>query len=259
VRSLLPPLGPGNHEVDPTPLPGEWLQMAVPANPGGSELAQIKAAIIPSRLLILIARDNQNPATIWWTRYDISNGAAGWSAPTPGSQQTPPTWAAVVVGQPAVPPEVSTIQDFDLVWTVNYGLVMAYIDTTLSTYPIIFDGQSITTYSHQRFTKTAVSIPLLRTNQIFRRFHTASTHSGRWTAPVFLCTDSTGGQIGAKPNGSSRLGVYVRRWVGWAKGGLPSGRTDTETGRDTRPRPPAAKAAGATTIMPQSLVPSPEA
>jgi RNA-directed DNA polymerase len=32
-----------------------------------------------------------------------------------------------------------------------------------------------------------------------------------------------------QPNGSSRLGVYVRRWVGWAKGGLSTSRTDTET------------------------------
>ncbi len=62
-----------------------------------------------------------------------------------------------------------------------------------------------------------------------------------------------------QPNGSSRLGVYVRRWVGWAKGGLSTSRTDTETGRDFRLRPPAAEAAGATPIMPQSLVPSPEA
>jgi hypothetical protein len=29
-----------------------------------------------------------------------------------------------------------------------------------------------------------------------------------------------------QPNGCSRLGVYVRRWVGWAKGGLSSRRTD---------------------------------
>jgi hypothetical protein len=32
-----------------------------------------------------------------------------------------------------------------------------------------------------------------------------------------------------QPNGCSRLGVYIRRWVGWAQGGLPSSRTDTET------------------------------
>ena len=29
-----------------------------------------------------------------------------------------------------------------------------------------------------------------------------------------------------QPNGCSRLGMYVRRWVGWAKGGLSSRRTD---------------------------------
>jgi len=32
-----------------------------------------------------------------------------------------------------------------------------------------------------------------------------------------------------QPNSCSRLGVYVRRWVGWAKGGLSTSRTDTET------------------------------
>jgi hypothetical protein len=52
-----------------------------------------------------------------------------------------------------------------------------------------------------------------------------------------------------QPKGSSRLGVYVRRWVSWAKGGLSTSRTDTETGRDPRRRPPAAEAAGATAIM----------
>jgi RNA-directed DNA polymerase len=39
-----------------------------------------------------------------------------------------------------------------------------------------------------------------------------------------------------QPNGASRLGVYVRRWVGWAQGGLPSSRTDAET-RAGFPRP----------------------
>jgi hypothetical protein len=34
------------------------------------------------------------------------------------------------------------------------------------------------------------------------------------------------------PNGSSRLGVYVRRWVGWAKGGLAAIGVDLTLLRD---------------------------
>lgn len=54
-----------------------------------------------------------------------------------------------------------------------------------------------------------------------------------------------------QPNGCSRLGMYVRRWVGWATGGLSSRRTDDSNARPgSRRRPTAADAAGATAIMP---------
>jgi RNA-directed DNA polymerase len=63
-----------------------------------------------------------------------------------------------------------------------------------------------------------------------------------------------------QPNGCARLGMYVRRWVGWARAELSSRRTDRgSAGRASRRRPTAADAAGATAIMPQSLVLSPEA
>jgi RNA-directed DNA polymerase len=64
-----------------------------------------------------------------------------------------------------------------------------------------------------------------------------------------------------QPNGCSRLGVYVRRWVGWAKGGLSSRRMDPgNVWSGSRRRPPlAADAAAATAIMPPLPVPSPGA
>jgi RNA-directed DNA polymerase len=61
-----------------------------------------------------------------------------------------------------------------------------------------------------------------------------------------------------KPNRSSRLGVYVRRWVGWAKGGLSTSRADNgNAGRAARRGPPCSEIAGATAII--ALVLSPGA
>jgi RNA-directed DNA polymerase len=61
-----------------------------------------------------------------------------------------------------------------------------------------------------------------------------------------------------KPNRSSRLGLYVRRWVGWARGGLLTSRADNgNAGRAARRGPHSSDAAGATAII--ALVLSPGA
>lgn len=122
----------------------EWETIrGLPSAPGGFPIAQIKGAIVPSagkRLLTLVSRDagaDPGDGQIWWTAYDLL-GQSGWSR-----------WATAG--------SVANVQDFDIVWNVNYptgpftqtlegseqsagGLLVFFINARNSTGLITFDG-----------------------------------------------------------------------------------------------------------------------